>query len=361
MESLLNIPSRQAVFPIGELGEVSAARRAGVSLARRLGFDETIAGRLALLITESATNIVKHATRGQIILRVISQQSRDGIEVIALDSGPGITNLASSMRDGTSTAGTYGVGLGAIRRLSDDFDIYTGPGRGTIVWMQLWKDAAGNGRQSLNERNERDEWEVGVICLPLASEDECGDDWEVVHHGPGSLSVMVADGLGHGPDAARASRGAVNVILQSGQSSPAKVLHDAHAALNGTRGAAVAVACISTLSGQLHFAGVGNVEARILDGDAGRNMVSHNGIVGSNLRKVQEFAFPWLQESMLVMHSDGLGTRWNLANYPGLSARHPALVAAVLYRDFARSRDDVAVLALRRAVKYQPDDRKSVP
>jgi anti-sigma regulatory factor (Ser/Thr protein kinase) len=361
MESLLNISSRQAVFPIGELGEVSAARRAGVNLARRLGFDETMAGRLALLITESATNIVKHASRGQVILRAISQQSRDGIEVLALDSGPGITNLASSMRDGISTAGTYGVGLGAIRRLSDDFDIYTGPGRGTIVWMQLWRDADGKARQPSGERDEQDEWDIGVICLPLASEDVCGDDWEVVHHGSGALSVMVADGLGHGPEAARASRGAVDVMFRSGPSSPAKILHDAHAALNGTRGAAVAVASISVRTGQMHFAGVGNIESRILEGDAGRHMVSHNGIVGSNLRKVQEFSCPWLRESMLIMHSDGLGTRWNLANYPGLSARHPALVAAVLYRDFARPRDDVAVLVLRQAVKHQSDDSKGAP
>jgi anti-sigma regulatory factor (Ser/Thr protein kinase) len=361
VESFLNISSRQAVFPIGEIGEVSAARRAGVSLARRLGFDETMAGRLALLITESATNIVKHATRGQVILRAISEKSRDGVEVLALDSGPGITNLASSMRDGISTAGTYGVGLGAIRRLADDFDIYTGPGRGTIVWMQLWRNAAGSAHRERNERDERDEWDIGVICLPLASEDECGDDWQVVHHGPGSLSVMVADGLGHGPEAARASRGAVDAILRSGKSPPAQILSDAHATLNGTRGAAVAVACISALAGQLHFAGVGNIEARILEGEAGRHMVSHNGIVGSNLRKVQEFTFSWLQESMLIMHSDGLGTRWNLANYPGLSARHPALIAAVLYRDFARARDDITVLALRQSVKHQSDDRMIAP
>lgn len=339
MEGFLKISRRQAVFQVGELGEISAARRAGVDLARRLGFDETRAGKLALIITEAATNVVKHAVRGEIILREISQHADCGVEVIAVDSGPGIENLKSSMRDGVSTAGTYGVGLGAIRRLADDFDLYSAPGRGTVLWMQIW--ATGN-------TDLRSEWDIGVVCLPIASEEEPGDDWASVSM-PHSLNLMVADGLGHGPDAARASRAAVNVLLQSTEASPADVLSETHRALAGTRGAAVAIAQISESGEQLRFCGVGNIEACIMDGDVSRHMVSHNGIVGSNIRKLQEFTFPWMPESMLVMHSDGLGTRWDVSKYPGLVLCHPAVIAGILYRDFVRRRDDVTVLVVRKS------------
>jgi hypothetical protein len=76
-------------------------------------------------------------------------------------------------------------------------------------------------------------------------------------------------------------------------------------------------------------------------------MVSHNGIVGSNMRKVQEFTQAWQPGSLLVLCSDGLNTRWDLNRYPGLADRHPSVIAALLYRDFARRRDDVTVLVLR--------------
>jgi anti-sigma regulatory factor (Ser/Thr protein kinase) len=339
VEGFLKISRRQALFQVGELGEIAAARRAGVDIARQLGFDETRTGKLALMITEAATNVVKHAVRGEIILRAISEKSGYGIEVIAVDSGPGIENLSASMKDGVSTAGTYGVGLGAISRLADDFDLYSAPGQGTVLWMQLW---------AIANTELRPEWDIGVVCLPMASEEESGDDWASVCM-PDSLTVMVADGLGHGTEAARASRAAANILLQSTGAYPAAILNEAHHALAGTRGAAVAVAQISHLDEQLRYCGVGNIEACVIDGDVSRHMVSHNGIVGSNIRKLQEFNFPWIPESILIMHSDGLGTRWDVAKYPGLYACHPAVIAAVLYRDFVRRRDDVIVLAVRKA------------
>ncbi|MFC7515842.1 ATP-binding protein [Herbaspirillum sp. GCM10030257] len=339
MEGFLKISRRQAVFQVGELGEIAAARRAGVDLARQLGFDETRAGKLALIITEAATNVVKHAVRGEIMLRTISENADYGIEVIAVDSGPGIENLKSSMQDGVSTTGTYGVGLGAISRLADEFDLYSVPGSGTVLWMQLW---------AVTSTKLQSEWDIGVVCLPIASEEESGDDWASVSM-TNSLTVMVADGLGHGSEAARASRAAVDVLLQSADAYPASILSQAHDALAGTRGAAVAIAQISNAGEHLRYCGVGNIEACIMDGDVSRHMVSHNGIVGNNIRKLQEFTFPWMPESILIMHSDGLGTRWNVANYPGLYTRHPAVIAAILYRDFVRRRDDVTVLVVRKA------------
>ncbi len=334
----VNTLGPQATFHIGESSEIAAARRAGNELARRLGFDEVRTGQVALVITEAGTNIVKHAGEGEILLRSLQAGERSGIEIIALDRGPGMANVALRMEDGNSTAGSYGVGLGAIGRLAPEFDIYSVEGQGTVLFMTLWTGST---------PVPHSDWQVGAVCLPLPSETACGDAWDI-GVGARTLTVGMADGLGHGPDAALASEPAMAVVAGHTDLSAAQALQLAHKALHGTRGAAVAVARIDVDAETLTFAGVGNIAGCIFDRDARRHLMSHNGIVGSNLRKVQEFSHPWHAGAMLVLHSDGIATRWDLAAYPGLAFRHPAIVAAVLYRDFARQRDDASVLVLRQ-------------
>jgi hypothetical protein len=190
-------------------------------------------------------------------------------------------------------------------------------------------------------------WQIGAVCLPMPGEIACGDAWAV-----GSdrtvASLLLADGLGHGPHAAEASEAAASIVDRCPAAAPGVILQQAHHALRATRGAAVASARLDSVSKEMHFAGVGNIAACVFDGNGRRPMVSHNGIVGSNMRKVQEFAAPWSTDSFIIMHSDGLGTRWDLGQYPGLAMRPPSLIAAVLYRDFARKRDDVTVLVVRK-------------
>ncbi|ATQ75461.1 serine/threonine protein kinase [Massilia violaceinigra] len=337
MEAVLNRLGRQAAYHVGELSEIASARRAGNTLARQLGFDETRAGQLAIVITEAATNIVKHAREGEILLRALHAGERAGVEVIALDRGPGMANVALRMEDGNSTAGTYGVGLGAIGRLTPEFDIYSVEGQGTVLRMTVWSGAAGA---------PVSDWEAGAVCLPMPGEDVCGDAWDFGFAKWG-LTFGMADGLGHGPEAAVASEAAVALVVDRAAVGVSELMQLAHGALHGTRGAAVALAAIDCDAGELTFAGIGNIAGCIFDGSARRHLMSHNGIVGSNLRKVQTFTHPWAPGAMLIMHSDGLGTRWDLDAYPGLAFRHPGLIAAVLYRDFARQRDDASVLVVR--------------
>ena len=339
MEAVLNKLGKQTSFHIGELSEVAAARRAGNELARRLGFDEVRTGQVALVITEAATNIVKHAERGEILLRSLEAGGKAGIEIIALDRGPGMANIALRMEDGMSTVGTYGVGMGAIRRLAQEFDVYSAEGQGTVLMMIVWSDGM---------CTQLRDWQIGAVCLPVAGEDLCGDAWDV-GVGEHGVTVCVADGLGHGPDAALASDPAVVLASEKPYLSPTSLMALAHEALRGTRGAAMAIAVIDEQKGQLSFAGVGNIAGCIFTSGARRHLMSHNGIVGSNLRKVQEFVHEWEPGAMLLLHSDGIATRWDLDTYSGLQFRHPSLIAAVLYRDFARQRDDAMVVVLRQA------------
>ncbi len=249
-----------------------------------------------------------------------------------------MANIALNMEDGNSSVGTYGVGLGAIRRLSPEFDIYSLEGRGTVLRMTVWHGASGA---------PVSDWEIGAVCLAMPGETVCGDALEIGNAADG-LMVAVADGLGHGPDAALASVPGVALAASHPDVTPAALLNLAHGALRGTRGAAMAVASISNSAHRLLFAGVGNIAGCVFDGGPRRHLMSHNGIVGSNLRKVQEFPHPWHPGAIMILHSDGIGTRWDLDAYPGLSSRHPSVMAAVLYRDFARQRDDATVLVVRQ-------------
>jgi len=163
-------------------------------------------------------------------------------------------------------------------------------------------------------------------------------------------SVLVADGLGHGPDAAVAAAGAVRIFGERAGEPGADVLAAAHDALRHTRGAAVALAEVRPGAGELSFTGIGNIGGVVLTPQGSRSLVSHAGIVGHECRKIQTFTYPWTRESVLVLFSDGLQSRWTLDRYPALRGRDPALLAAVLYRDFARGRDDVTVVAGRGAL-----------
>jgi anti-sigma regulatory factor (Ser/Thr protein kinase) len=332
MESVLGSRWRQQRHHIIDASHVSAVRRAAGELASQLGFGEVRAGEAAICVTEAATNILKHAGSGEILLRPVPDK---GLEIIAIDRGPGVDNLQQAFEDGTSSAGSYGVGFGAMRRMAAELDIYSIPGQGTALYMLLCATA----QDCIPDRA------IGVVCLPLPSETICGDCWGVASL-PTEATLMVADGLGHGPQAATASETAVALLAREHLAGPAILIDDAHGALRPTRGAAVAVARLDTLAETLTYAGIGNIAAHVIGPGQKRQLVSHNGIVGSNMRKVQEFTCALHEGTLLIMHSDGLGSRWDLDVYPGLAARHPALIAAILYRDHCRGRDDVTVIVL---------------
>jgi anti-sigma regulatory factor (Ser/Thr protein kinase) len=337
MEALISSLTRQEVFAVTHASDVAAVRRSGQKLADALGFDETRAGRLALIITEAATNILKHAGEGEIHVGPAQSGAGTGIDVLALDNGPGIADLAASLVDGMSTAGTYGGGLGAIKRLADEFDVYTRPGSGSVFFMRIWRD---------EPAPEPCGVEIGALWAPMAGEEECGDGWAVRCDGHGA-SLLAADGLGHGPEAARAAASAIKALDARQAPGAGELMHAAHEALRPTRGAALATARIDFEAGELRFAGVGNIAGCVID-DKRRALVSHNGIAGHNMRKVQEFAQPFPAGALCILHSDGIQTQWDLDKYPGLAGRSPVLIAAVLMRDFIRGRDDAMVLVVRR-------------
>jgi anti-sigma regulatory factor (Ser/Thr protein kinase) len=322
---------------ISDQSHAGDVRRAVVASAQTIGMDDTACGRVAIAVTEMATNIIKHATTGRMLWETLEHHGSRGLRIIAIDRGPGISDLTSALRDGYSTSGTAGNGLGAVRRLATRFDLYSLPDRGTCVYTEFWQAA---------KRPSADSFLLGVISQPIRGEIECGDGWGMKPAADTSF-FMVVDGLGHGPFAADAAREAERVLNNSHANSAAAILQDCHDALRKTRGAAGAVAAVSQHKGSVTFAGIGNISCTVLDARSRRGIASHNGTLGHQMQKIQEFTVPWNPDSVLIMHSDGLGTKWDLNQYPGLTKKHPSVIAAILYRDFERERDDVTVLAAK--------------
>jgi len=337
MISAMRVPVTDSTF-VGE------ARRAAVDFAARLDFSVERASNLAIVTTELATNILKHASPGEIVLTDVFSEQRKGVDVVALDKGPGISSIAESLRDGYSTAGSPGTGLGAITRLADSFDLYTQPGRGTALSARIW---------STNETS-RDRpcpagtstIEIGGMSVPLRGEPVSGDAW-CVRRSPQGTTILIIDGLGHGHLAAEAAKLAVEIFLNAKEPSPPELLGRIHGALRATRGAAGAVSELDLETRQVRFAGIGNISASVISAEHTQNLVSMNGILGHEARGCREFTYPWPAGAALLLHSDGVTARMNLADYPGLLSRTCTLMAAVLYRDYNRGRDDATVVVAR--------------
>ncbi|BAN25843.1 ATP-binding SpoIIE family protein phosphatase [Caballeronia insecticola] len=342
----------QQRFEIAEPTQIAYARRAVGELARGLGFNETVAGELAIVVTECGTNLLKHAQRGELLVRPLMEAGvvaslRYGIEMLCIDSGPGIQDLYRCFEDGYTTAGSPGNGMGAIQRLSHELDIWSAPGHGTVLRVVFWKAP-----RAADAAAPEPHPAYGVVNLPLETEIVSGDAWSCRVHA-GEFTVLVADGLGHGPLANVAAVEAAKAMATHGELALERIMEAANDALRPTRGAAVGIArmpaSVSTDGMNVSFAGIGNISASVWTETSHRHLVSHSGIVGHAARRAQVFDVPCPPGALVVLHSDGLTSRWDLARYPGLALRHPALVAAVLYRDFTRGRDDVTVFVARPA------------
>ena len=323
---------------LSDFSSTAEARRAGARMAASLGLNETKSGEAAIVITEAARNAVVYGGGGQMVLSGITSKDVTRIEILALDRGPGIADLSRALQDGYSTGGTPGTGLGAIKRMAEVFDVFSNA-KGTAIFARIEQ-------QENDQRSSKSTVELAGLITPIVGERVSGDNmaWEI--RGDRCIALVV-DGLGHGPQAAEAADEAVRVFRASIDDSPASLMTRLHDALKKTRGAAAAVAEIRPLAGTLTYAGVGNISGSILSSTLSRSLVSHNGTLGHVMARVQEFKVEWPKDGILVMHSDGLHSRWDLSRYPGLLARQPALIAGVLLRDFRRERDDTSVLVVK--------------
>jgi anti-sigma regulatory factor (Ser/Thr protein kinase) len=320
---------------VADRSQISEARRLVSDHARGIGLATERIDQVAIVVTELATNLLKHGGGGCIHARAYDDADGAGLELLALDRGSGISDVRRCMQDGYSTAGSPGNGLGAVERLAGDVRVYSRPGQGTAI-MARFEQRAGDRRGS----------QLGAVLAPYPGEKVCGDNW-AFHQAASGPTLMLADGAGHGVEAARAAMVAVNAFVRGAEASCEEIVSVLHASLGPTRGAAVAVARIDAASRVVHFAGVGNISGLLVHGGGSRHMVSHNGTAGHLAPRIRAFTYEFSAAPMVILHSDGLATRWDLSTHPGLVSQHPALIAGVLLRDYRRGRDDSSVVVMR--------------
>lgn len=328
--------------PVLEQSGVFEVRRRASEIAAQQGFSDEAVGRVALIATELASNLVKHTCGGEVLVGTFADDADSGLELLALDKGPGMADVQACLTDGYSSAGTSGRGLGGVLRQSKLFEVASWSGVGTGMLSRVV--ASGAVTNALAQGSAPSSpW--GAVSVPKPGEMVCGDSWGVANTALGR-TLIVADGLGHGPEAAEASVEAVRLFHRYNGHEVGTLLDYIHGGLRATRGAAVSIARYDAAAQRIVYGGIGNVAGAIGHKGALRRMVSMAGTAGHNVRKIQTFDYPF-EGGLVILYSDGLATNLATEKYSNLATFHPSLIAGLLYRDHTRKRDDATVLVAK--------------
>ena len=334
-------PAVEEEILVSDVGDLSAARLAARSMSTAIGFDECAVEEIALVVSELATNLVKHAKKGILRLRRTEEAGRAGIQIDSEDEGRGIPNVEQAVGDDFSTSGSLGCGLGAVNRLMDEFDVTSRPGAGTSIMCRRWLrlDVPPALACPLV---------FGVATRPCPSMTVNGDAFVIKQWGESAL-VGVIDGLGHGQFANRAAQAARQYVERHYDQPLAEVFRGVARSCRATRGVVMGLARFDWGRASLMFASVGNVEARVFGSPEAMNFVYPRGILGLNARSPVVTQHRWELSNVMVLYSDGLITHWRWRDLPHLAEASATVVAQELLRAFARDTDDVTVVVVKSA------------
>jgi anti-sigma regulatory factor (Ser/Thr protein kinase) len=330
---------------LNDRSNVAELRRAAEQHARALGWNDRGRGDCELVATELGTNLIKHAREGVVAVSSERMGQVGTVLFVAVDRGPGMRDIERCLADGFSTTGSPGTGLGAIRRLSQSFDVESAP-EGTVIVAEIVRGASGAPDDASVASSVPRGPRAAVFAVAKEGQSVNGDAW-AQRRMEGALALLVCDGLGHGANAATASARAVAAFREGAWETPRQALQTINEALRPTRGAAASVVMLDYGRRVARFCGVGNTVAGVVAEGHVRHFVSHNGTLGAAVPKMVEFEYPWPPGSTVLLHSDGVSGRWQPARWSHLWQRHPGLVAGTLYRDLARGTDDVVIVAAR--------------
>jgi anti-sigma regulatory factor (Ser/Thr protein kinase)/serine/threonine protein phosphatase PrpC len=337
---------------IRDEAQVGGARRAVHEYAAQLGFAEKELAEIDIVVQELGTNAATYATQNSWLHYTRTLGHPEGLELFYWDTGPGIYNVDRAVRDGVSTSGSLGTGLGAIQRLMDQFDLYStvrttsklslGASRrsshGTAVLARKWRAGARPEALSMSR--------VGVWSRPHPGERLNGDAYLIKTHGARTLFAVI-DGLGHGQGAKQAADMALNSLNQWLGEPLEDVFMAVHTALRATRGAVMSIAVIDNAREELHYAGIGNVAVRVFNTPERATPIPSNGTLGLRMGRVRVWTQKWSEAATLILTSDGLSESWDIKSYPNLLEHNPQLLAGILMRDYSRMSDDATVLVAR--------------
>ncbi|EYD71111.1 SpoIIE family protein phosphatase [Limimaricola hongkongensis] len=324
------------VVDISDPSAVAEARRLARGLADAAGLATDRAEAMAIVVTEMATNLLRHARSGQLLLQV-QPAAGPRVAVAAIDAGPGIPDIDRALADGYSTGSSAGGGLGAMRRLADSFDIRSAPERGTVT-------VCGFGAAPVLAGVE-----IGGFLMNYPGDRACGDGC-VAREVGGRVDLFAVDGLGHGPRAETAAEEAIAGLGALRGDDPAQVLSELSARLAGSRGSVAALAQIEAADGRLRLAGIGNIAALLVHPNGQvRRLISREGRLGGAVRMPPVETATMRPGDVLILHSDGLSTLRSHAELPPLAGMSCEMIAAQLMHDRNKGRDDCCALVARLA------------
>lgn len=319
---------------------VALAKKEIHALTEENGFNREQIGEIDIIVAEITSNLIKHANGGELLVRMIEDHIGKGIELICIDNGRGIHDPVRMMEDGTSTTNTLGHGLGSMKRLSDTFQIYSQKDWGTILLSRKYT-------KEPKPFKTRTRIETGIVIVPKPGETDCGDGY-CFKPDKNGITILVADGLGHGPEAKLAVDKAKDAFNDCNETTPAEIIRYMHPLVKKTRGLVATVANYSFHAKKWLVCGVGNINTRAYSPMQSKNYICYNGIVGMtipNTMKNQEIEAEHGQ--ILIMCSDGIKSRWDPQKYPGIHKYDTSIFAAAIYKDHARQTDDMSVIIIR--------------
>ena len=337
--------SAHVVFNAWDRSYFSILKKEIHNLAFSAGFNEQKIAQIDIVVAEITSNLVKHAGGGELLVRIVAE-TIPYIELISIDSGIGMTDPRKMIDDGMSTANTLGNGLGAIRRLSDVFDIYSLKDWGTILLARLYKDTPD---QSVKKPSA----EVKTIIVAKTGETLSGDA-AYFDINARRAKIFLGDGLGHGPEANKAVQKAIEAIKVFPGEAPIDILRFLHTEVKKTRGLVGTVVVYSFDEKKWRICGIGNIATRIQEANTSKTYMSYNGVIGMNIPNTlneQEVAREHGQ--ILIMCSDGIKSRWDIQKFTGILKCDLSILAAAIYKDFARHTDDISIVVSRINTKVQ--------
>ncbi len=312
------------------------------NIATNAGFTAARTGEIDIIVAEIASNLIKHAGGGEILARIVPGDNDNvALELISIDSGPGMADPSKMMEDGMSTANTLGQGFGAIKRLSDTFQVYSLKDWGTVVLARVYKKELPH----FTKKKPAAEIRSIVVAKPGETVSGDGDYWNL---GTNTLKIFLGDGLGHGPDAHLAVQKAIEAVKTCTSDVPSEILRYIHADVKKTRGLVGTAVVYNFKERVWRICGVGNIATRMQQSMSVKNHMSYNGVLGMNVpNTLKEQDTVNERGQVLILCSDGIKTRWDLVKHIGIMKYDLTILAAVIYKDFGRKTDDMSVIACR--------------
>jgi len=310
------------------------------ALAATAPFSARRLGEIDIVVAEIVSNLAKHAVGGELFVKLVESKGIQGIEIIAIDEGPGMSDVHRMMQDGTSTKNTLGHGLGSIKRLTDFFQVYSQKGWGTIKLCRLFA-------KELPQARKPPLAEIRSLVVPKPGETACGDGFSEIHT-KDSIRLFLGDGLGHGIEAEKAVQTAIEAFKDCPEDSPMEILRYLHTATRKTRGLVGTVAIFNVRDRQWSICGIGNIMTRFHGAILPKTHNSYNGIIGLNIpNSMKDTLVTHEPGQIMTLTSDGIRSRWETLRHPGLLRNDYALLNAAIFKDFARHTDDMSIVSCK--------------